>query len=154
MIEIEELEWAFKKLDKIGITLKMISASLLTLSLFHGGLIISVITQLLYLGRREVTLLSMMMLVLIFFFSLWFDTLRKDGKSYYDEISGAMHGIDIEEEKHQEFKSDSIKARVSIRKFMNSYDIPLIPGKYGASILLLFNIFLLILSVMLINKNY
>ena len=160
MIDKKELEWALERLEHVSIKLKLISIFLLTLSLFNTSVIIlifSIINRILYINvnvnvnATSIFLFLMMLVFVIIFITLWFDILRKDGKSYYDEISGALHGTSVEEV--HEFKIDSLMARIVIRKFINSYDIPLMPGKYGPGILVLWNIMCLIFLVLMFRFN-
>lgn len=58
--------------------------ALLTLSLLHGSIIISVLIKISPWRGSDLILVSIFMNFMIFFYALWFDALRKDGKSYYD----------------------------------------------------------------------
>lgn len=147
MIEREELEWALKKLEHTGQLLKITSITLLALSLLHISLVFSALSRLLYINSSGVTMLSIILTFAVSFLALWFDALRKDGKSYYDEISGALHGVSTVTGELEELKIDSLMARIAVRKFMNSYDIPLIPGRFGPGILVLLNFMVLTISV-------
>ncbi len=154
MIEREELEWALKRLEHTGQRLKITSITLLALSLLHISLVFSALSRLLYINSSGVTMLSITLTFAVFFLALWFDALRKDGKSYYDEISGVLHGASTKTEEPREFKTDSLMARIAVRKFMNSYDIPLIPGKFGPGMLVLFNVLVLVMSVMSVSIGF
>lgn len=147
MIDKEELQWAFTKLESIGHKLKLVSSILLTATLLNLSLVFSTLGGALHLNGSFITSLSITVTFFVFFLALWFDALRKDGKSYYDEISGVMHATSKNND--YEIENSSIMARVAVRKFMNSYEIPLIPGKYGSGVLVVLNVMIIVLWVSL-----
>lgn len=153
MIDNEELRWALSKLEKTGIQLKLVSSVLLTATLLNLSLVFAALGRAIYLNYSFITVLSVSITFTVFFLALWFDALRKDGKSYYDEISGVMHATSKNAEYDYEMKDNSIMARVAIRKFMNSYEIPLIPGKYGPGFLVILNIMIIVLWVAMSYTN-
>jgi len=151
MIDREEMEWAFRRLESIGQKLKLISTMLLTITLLNLSLVLSSTGRALYLNSTFVTFLSIVSTFFVFFLALWFDSLRKDGKSYYDEISGAMHTGYANE--RSDYGGESIMARVAIKKFMNSYDIPLVPGKYGPGVIVALNMIVIVCWVILTSSG-
>lgn len=152
MIRQEELEWAYKSLESIGKKLKLLSTFLLTATLLNLSFVFAALGGALYLNRSAITSLAVVVTFMVFFLALWFDSLRKDGKSYYDEISGAMHANSKNDQ--VELESESIMARISIKKFMNSYEIPLIPGQYGPGVIVAINVMIIVLWVSLSFGSY
>ncbi len=142
MRDTDELEWAYKRLELIGNRLKLVSLYLLTATVLNLSIIFCALGKVIYIYNPFVTVLTLIATFNVFFMALWFDTLRKDGKSYYDEISGVLHATSKNE--NNEFHDSSIMARVAVRKFMNSYEIPLIPGKFGPGLIVVINVLIVV----------
>lgn len=145
MKEFEEFSWALTKLKRITIRLKMVSSVLLLLSLLNVSIILGALGRVVYLNSPSITVLGIFMIFMIFVASLLFDNLRKEGKSFYDEISGVSHAKTNDDIDH--LRISSLELRIRLRSFMLAYDIPLLPGKHGPSLLLLLNIIIVIIWV-------
>lgn len=152
MIRQDEFDWACKKLELIGQKLKLLSIVLLTATLMNWSMILSALGDAIYLGKSFTSLLSIIAAFMVFFLALLFDSLRKDGKAYYDEISGVLHANSKNSE--MELNEGSIIARVAIRKFMNSYEIPLVPGKYGPGVLVILNLAIVVLWISSVFRGF
>ncbi|MDV2960220.1 hypothetical protein RU080_00470 [Shewanella algae] len=139
MIAEEELRWALQRLENIGQRLKVLAFILLTFTLANIALMFSYFGQMFYLNHTMTAGLSMILTSVMFFMALYFDSLRKDGRSFYDEITGVLHQTS-KMDSELSFRNDSIMARVSIKKFINSVDIPLLPGNSGPGLLILANV--------------
>lgn len=152
MIREDELEWAFKKLEFIGQKLNMLSTVLLTATMINFGLICSIFSRVISTPPSMITSVLMASTFSVFFLALWFDTLRKDGKSYYDEISGVLHAN--AKNMDMDIATDSIMARIAMRKFISSYEIPLIPGKYGPGAIFMINVIIVVFWVIFSPSLY
>lgn len=152
MMDSDDLRHALKKLESIGQKLKLTSIVLLTATLLNLCLICASLGKIIYLGKYNVTLVSVVITFGVVFLALWFDVLRKDGKAYYDEISGVMHASSKND--NIGFLNESIVARVAVRKFMNSHEIPLVPGKYGPGVLVISNVMIIVLWITITFKDY
>ena len=139
MIDEDELTWALKHLERVSRRLKAVALMLLTLTLVNTAIIFSVSGGFIYINLSSVFGLSSAVTFMVFFLSLCFDSMKKDGRAYYDEITCALHQVS-KIDNVGAFRQDSIVVKVAIRQFINSVDIPLIPGNLGPGLLVLLNI--------------
>lgn len=140
-------------IDRIFLSLERQSRMLQILGIYL--ILFSVINiAILFLSLiRYIWILPVYAVALLFFTILSgvaFDVIKKNGNATFEELSDFLHGNDKYENSMK--KRDFIpktEARIIMRKYTSHQDLPLLPGKYGPTFLIVFNIIIIFLYIQL-----
>ncbi len=154
-----DLIYALKTLEHISERLRHVSQVLIIITLFNLVVTMMAMSGMYRLFRAEALVLSFSMIPIIFgifavMFAFRFDSLRRDGDAYFEELSDELHGRKLKESNESYANDRSLKARVIIRRYSNASSIPLVPGKYGPASIAVINIIFSFLGALMSAKFY
>ena len=150
----DDVEWALAGMRRAGKRLTFVSVLLLSVTCFHTLILAMLSSGLGFLARDGYMLLSAILTMAVFFGAIFFDSTRKHGKSYFDEMSGALHGHTSRFIEGGKKNHELLRVRVQVSQYFNTTDIPLVPGKFGPGIVLIFNLILMGLIVLQASYRY
>jgi len=100
---------------------------------------------------------SIIITLIIIFLALIFDISKKNGNAFFEELSDELHKRKISEKNESYKNNSSLMTRVIMRQFTNNMSLPLFPGPYGPTILVVTNLLLTTLSfwvILAFNQSF
>ena len=150
----DSLDTSLRRLDRLGAKLSKLGLQILTASIVNVGCL-----ALLYmhsvLSAFWLAGVSVVVGGFTLVFSAVYDLAKREGDALFEEISdelqwkiaSASHSevysrVEIDEIDQHAKARPELNARVVLRTFASSTELPLIPGRYGAALYVAINIFI------------
>ena len=134
-------EYAHNGLDKyidqmqrIALRLRYLGLVMLMMTLMNLGSVAAAAVQL--VSPFLVLQVSASLFVLVVLVAMLFEQLRRRGEVIYGELTDELHRAHGE----ASLERPRISFRIALKNFASSLELPLIPGRYGASLYLLLNL--------------
>jgi len=142
----EYILFAINNIRRIALRLRALGLMTAGATFLHFILVITAVTQILYLNTISYLILSVSLTACVTTFIVLFDMYRKDGDSLYEEISDELQwnirSISINEPKDNEItynRRPAMEYRLILRQFLRANDMPFISGRLGPAVYIAMN---------------
>lgn len=142
--ERENVEFFIDRLRYVTASLRMLGLLALLMT------IVNVTTVALYteLYWRNVALMQLSVTLTVILVLIFHEFKKKLGDTLFEEISDEMQWYLVKDRKEMLKKSDKeetppISARIQLREYVKTSDLPIIPGKFGPGVYVLINFIIL-----------
>lgn len=132
--QFEDLEEYIYQLQRIARWLRLLGLVILSTTLFNLGVVGAAAVRILppSIGLQMSSILFVSAVLL----AMMFEQLRRRGEVIYGEVTDELHRT--HNEPHLE--RPRISFRIALKNFASSMELPLIPGRFGASLYLLLDL--------------
>ena len=130
----EDLEEYIDQMQRIALRLRYLGLAMLMVTMMNLGLSAMAGVQLVmpFFALQVSTVLF----VLVVMLAMLFEQLRRRGEVIYGEVTDELHRARSD----ASLEHPRMSFRIALKNFATSMELPLIPGRYGASIYLLLNL--------------
>jgi len=138
-----------KRLKTITLRLRLVGLYIAIITAFSITLELTTMSyNSIYFPKEQIKFIIYTMFIVSLIFLIFYDKMRRSGDAIYEEISDELQW-DIKKYKKFEFNIEknkpSLDARIILREYINTTDLPLTRGSYGVTVYTLINLGALIL---------
>lgn len=136
----QELDAYIDRMQAIAIRLRYLGLCMLIITMMNLGSAAAGSVRLIapFIGLQ----LSAVSFVSVIFLAMLFEQLRRRGEIIYEEVTDELHRVHSE----AALERPRIAFRIALKNFATSMDLPLVPGRYGVSLYILLNLFILVFA--------